>query len=407
MELAIMNKYLLAVSAFFCTFLFVSVSANSANIPNNSGQYRQYCYDLNNQIRAIENYNILEGGSKQLFCRERFDWHPKDNEKLVARILEDSEGNILISQAFDYDNEGTLLEEINWKIEDGPLYVRHSYYYDENNRGLKKSVICKNQTNNDFPSNLVETSDTETLSEEYTFQEPLYPPTQNSLKDAIASFDDSIEIGLYGQGKSLDKVKITFINGIMNSRIDLINSVERLSTTHGNTPIYYAFCISEGWTWDLLKSSLAKLGFVSSHAKALATLWKCLIDEMGGPQGGGTIIHYAHSIGGTNTLAAKSLLTPEEQKMIQVITLGSPTMIPNDGFQSVINYVSIHDWIPLLDPISRFLSLFNASNHIVWVGNPDEIPTEDRFFVSHYLEGVTYNKLLLFHGEQFMKLHLE
>jgi hypothetical protein len=190
----------------------------------------------------------------------------------------------------------------------------------------------------------------------------------------------------------------------MNAKEDLLNSVQAISISHGHAPVHYVFQATEGWSWDLLRSILSKLGFISSHARALAYLWKSLIEEMGGPEGGGTIIHYAHSIGGTNTLAAKSLLSPEEQSMIQVVTLGSPTMIPDEGFQSVINYVSVHDWVTLLDPANRLLSYFKDYAHIICVGDPDNPPITKNFFVDHLLEDDTYKSLIISHGKKFIEL---
>ncbi|MGZ3633934.1 MAG: hypothetical protein ACXU9U_05740 [Parachlamydiaceae bacterium] len=216
--------------------------------------------------------------------------------------------------------------------------------------------------------------------------------------------NSTIELGRFGKEEVAENLRITFINGIMNAKEDLLNSVQAISISHGHAPVHYVFQPTEGWTWDLLKSAVSKIGvYTSSHAQALARLWKSLIEEMGGPGGGGTIIHYAHSIGGTNTLRAKSLLTPEEQSMIQVVTLGSPTMIPDEGFQSVINYVSVHDWVTFLDA-NRLFTYFTDYAHIICVGDPDNPPIARSLFVDHLLDDETYKALIIYHGQKFIEL---
>ena len=121
------------------------------------------------------------------------------------------------------------------------------------------------------------------------------------------------------------------------------------------------------------------------------------IAEVGGIGSEGMIIHYAHSIGGTNTYSAKYLLSPEELKMIKIVTLGSPTIIPSEGFHSVINYISVRDGISWLDPISRFWALFNENTHIVYAGSYFGIP-----FIDHLLYGETYGKIITDLGKDFV-----
>lgn len=209
---------------------------------------------------------------------------------------------------------------------------------------------------------------------------------------------DSPETGCHGS-KELSNVRITAINGILNLREHCLGAVDVISKTHGNANVHYVFHPTEGWTWDVIKGALAKFGFTSSRARMLADHWKRLIQEMGGPQGGGTIIHYAHSIGGTHTILAKDLLTPEEQRMIQVITLGSATIIPDTGFGSVVNYISKRDAVSFFaDPISYLKSHFDPSSNVMHVGSYYGIP-----LVDHLLSMETYRRVIETLGEQFVK----
>lgn len=209
---------------------------------------------------------------------------------------------------------------------------------------------------------------------------------------------DVSETGVYGNKELNDKIRVTAINGILNLKEDYVSTIEALSASHGNINIYYVFHPTEGWAWDLLKATAVKFGYVSYQAHQLADLWKKLIQEMGGSQGNGLIIHYAHSIGGTDTYAAKHLLTPEEQKMIRVITVGSASMIPHEGFESVRNYVSTRDGVCLLDPIGYCKGLFARDSNVIYVGSYYGVP-----FIDHVLSAETYSRVIDLLGREFLE----
>lgn len=115
-------------------------------------------------------------------------------------------------------------------------------------------------------------------------------------------------------GRNLsDKVRITSINGILNAYETAIVNSKLISDLHGGALVHYIYSKTEGFSADLLRCLVIKAGFVSLQAKELASTWKRLIHEMGGVNGGGTIIHYAHSLGGADTLAALNLLDSNEK----------------------------------------------------------------------------------------------
>lgn len=207
--------------------------------------------------------------------------------------------------------------------------------------------------------------------------------------------------GLYGS-KELDPlVKITFVNGILNLKEDIMENARFISATHGGNKVYYVFRPTEGWTFDLFSCALVKLGFVSQTAELIAATWRKLIEDMGGIESGGKIIHYAHSIGGTDTYTAKTLLTPEERKMIHVITLGSATMIPDLDFASVTNYVSMRDGVSYLDPLGFFGGFFDDESNIIYLGSLHGIPVID-----HLLVMQTYIEVMKLLGEQFLEIYI-
>ena len=154
--------------------------------------------------------------------------------------------------------------------------------------------------------------------------------------------------GVVGQGEVNDKVRITFINGILNTEKKLLETAGVISKLHGNTNIHYTHSSTDGWSWDMIGSVLSKVGIISFQARYLAEDWKALIDEMGGTYEGGMIIHYAHSLGAADTWGALQLLSPEERRMIKVYTFGAPQIIEKDGLIDAINYISSQDGVGLI-----------------------------------------------------------
>lgn len=210
---------------------------------------------------------------------------------------------------------------------------------------------------------------------------------------------EALEKGIYGSGE-VGNIRITAINGILNLREHCAGGVALLSDAHGGVNVHYIFYPSEGWTKDLFNVVLSKLGYVTPHAKLLAATWKDLIQEMGGTSGNGLIIHYAHSIGGTNTEIAKSLLTPEEQKMIRVITIGSATVVAKGGFESVTNYISHRDGVIMADFFGYFKALIQNDSHVICIGSPWGIP-----LIDHLLTMETYRRLIEVLGQQFCETY--
>lgn len=209
---------------------------------------------------------------------------------------------------------------------------------------------------------------------------------------------DKHETGTFGEGEINDKVRITLINGILNARLDIMESAEMISKFHGGNNIHYIFRPTEGWTKDFIKCGLVKGGWVSPQAKQLAVLWLELISEMGGVNQGGKIIHYAHSIGAVDSLMAKKFLSSEELSMIQVYTFGSPSILQPEGFHSVTNYISKGDGVSYLDPISYIQSMINPIEHTLFIPSSWPLP-----LVDHQLTFPAYKSILETLGKQFLE----
>ncbi|GEM_PF-1639588 len=197
--------------------------------------------------------------------------------------------------------------------------------------------------------------------------------------------DDPSEVGVYGSGELHDKYRISFINGILTSRPALIRNVDTISKAHGGCNVHYCYVGTRGFASDILRAVCVKFGYTSPEAVALSAVWKKLINELGGPGSEGLIFHFAHSLGGTETLRARHLLSSEEQRMICVITFGSPSLIPEDGFYGVINIISYRDFSYIFDPIAFIFAIISSNSNVFFVGSPwDGVPLIDHLFDSYW-----------------------
>jgi hypothetical protein len=183
----------------------------------------------------------------------------------------------------------------------------------------------------------------------------------------------------------------------------MLDNLNVISRSHGGAKIYYIFRPTEGWTWDFTRAMMIKmafhLGFRSLHAYLLAAQWRVLIQEMGGTEGGGTIIHYAHSLGGSETDRARELMSPEEQKMIRVVTFGSPTLISDRGYQKVTNMIGVRDGVSLvLEAFELIGNILDPKTHLKFCGDFFAWPLFD-----HELAGPTYRPIVEQMGEAFIK----
>ena len=211
-------------------------------------------------------------------------------------------------------------------------------------------------------------------------------------------YGEKTERGVVGRGEVSDKIRLSHINGILNTKQDELESAAMLSRCHGNINVHYTYRSTGGWTHDVFKVTMVRLGYTSLEAYELALSWREMIAEMGGVQGGGMILHYAHSIGGSETLAAKQFLTPEEQQLIIVKTFGSPKLIAAHEFYDVVNYVSYRDGVSLFDPLTYIWALAGGTSNIVFVGDYFGIPAIDHFF-----EGESYRTVVEKLGRDFVE----
>ncbi|MDB2613839.1 hypothetical protein N9Y92_01620 [Chlamydiales bacterium] len=212
-------------------------------------------------------------------------------------------------------------------------------------------------------------------------------------------YPELTETGTVGNGEFSPKIRISAINGILNNQINGQDLAIMISDLHGGQNVHYTYWPSEGYTRDLFHTFLCRTGYISDTSKKIANTWRKLIDEMGGLNGEGTIIHYAHSVGAQETSCAISLMSDQELKKIKIITFGSPYLFENDTLLEVTHYVSKRDGISMiLDPFTYTEAAIKGLPHVYFVGDHAGPP-----LIDHLLIYGTYLDILTEIGIQFQK----
>lgn len=381
------------------------------------GRVMIYCYSSDHQLLAVEYYQKNDSGdSLLLYKKETFIWERKEDLSpiLVSHSVENEFSEELFSHSFRYNALGEIIEETVVDDTSGSSSV------------LSEETSLK-PNDSDFDSLF---QSTDVLSYFWNYVQDFFTskikPERVGLSDSVknkldeycssffgttlwnfmGNFSGNKPIEWSGKREVNNKVRVTFINGILNTTPMFEDSLELLSKTHGDVHIHSVFVGTQGWSRDITRAILLKMassmGYRSKYAVMLAGLWKRLINEMGGVNGGGTIIHYAHSLGGTETDRARHFLSSEEQKMIRVTTLGSPTFILQQGFQSVTNIVSANDGVGsfFLEPIGTIRYYLDERNATKYTGS---IFSGAYFPFDHFLTGYTYGPELEKFGQQFLE----
>ncbi len=189
------------------------------------------------------------------------------------------------------------------------------------------------------------------------------------LKNATVEGDGGSRIFTVGNRHASDLVRISLGNGVCTRRADIHKFAREVSKLHNNAIIKVCYNTTHGLFADLIDSLLEKGNFQTHPVKLLMKAWRQCIDDMGGTDGGGKIIHYAHSEGGIITACALKALIKEERKMLEVYTFGSASLFDRKLARFVQHYVAAGDPIPLTDPIGYGKALFANDGSVEFIGN--------------------------------------
>lgn len=422
----------LLLLACFAAATCMAAEGHVVELSDASGAKIVFRHNPDGTLYAAERYGKHGAGTYDLHARECFYWEKTADcaaPRVQAAICENQAGEVQECRTFAYAPSGSLKHELQCSYEKGELRSTTSYDYTaEGCLETSPDAIAQPHATEAPPSSSSLWQKVADLThwcseklagianhlnearEELSYANYVYDDIEPTLESVFGKgflqfsgyYHEEHGSGIYtvGEKQVNDRVRITMINGILSLSSDLQESMADISDSHGNHDIYYVFRATEGWTKDILNGSLVKLGYTSVQARMLADLWIELIEDLGGTESDGIIIHYAHSIGALDTYAAQHLLTPEQRRMIHVVTIGSPAMIPSEGFASVVNYASLRDGVCLLDPVRFLGGLLHDDHNITYIDTIWGIP-----LIDHPLSVESYQTLIGELGRKFLETY--
>lgn len=316
------------------------------------------------------------------------------NYDKVGRLMDeggvDTDGDLCYSKRYEY-NARNRVEAVFEAVGKGEKKSCASFYLVDSLKGLYDGVV-----NSSY--NVIQGICPFSNEADY-FKEGLSQLIGNGILLMSGYEPESSSVGVVGKGEVSNAVRVTFLNGILTPGYGMVAQSRMISETHGNTNVHYVHRATEGWTFDVLRSSLTKgFGYRSPQAYLLAETWKRLLREMEEQGEKGIIIHYAHSIGTADSIQARSMLSAEDAQKIRVHALGPATIVDDEHFESVTNYISARDGVCLLDPVGMLEAILNEQDHVVFIGSPlDGVPLVDHLFTSD-----TYREVWRKLGEEFV-----
>jgi len=231
-----------------------------------------------------------------------------------------------------------------------------------------------------------------------------------SLNDyKVTIMDDANEneaiCGVIGQGNMFRKVRVTWINGIDYTLEDTEKIANYISRVFGGVNVHYLYNPTTGFFNDFYEATRQYFhnasqlleGNKAIVVQQLASYFRVMIAEVGGVDGGGRIVHLAHSQGGMITQLASQLLTQEERDMIDVITFGTPAIVTSEDYGSALNYISNKDYVGRFSSGASYLWPSNQStDEIIYL---DPIPYEGLY--DHSMHNATYKAALMAVAQKF------
>jgi RHS repeat-associated protein len=191
--------------------------------------------------------------------------------------------------------------------------------------------------------------------------------------------------------------RIIIFNGILVDKLSAFQAASDISGRHGGNNVHGMYNATHGFLTDVFEVLCQKFGIPTNSVNKAVKLLRQQIGEVGGEGGGGRVTCYAHSQGGEILYQALEKLSPQERKMIHVVTMGSARMIPQIGLGSATNYVSCRDAVPFVsDPYGILLACFGRRDYNVRFLGSSNWPCID-----HFMAGETYSKVIDTQGKEF------
>lgn len=195
-------------------------------------------------------------------------------------------------------------------------------------------------------------------------------------------------IGSVGEKQSNANRVHLLINGLNTNLRDTISFSSFISEAFDNEKVIYAYNATHGVIPDTWEYISQKLYFETPSFQICLEALKKALSEV---KADGTVIIWAHSLGGLILERVLARISSAEKKKLQIFTFGSSAFFSKDEMKEVRHIVSPRDLIPLIgDPLRYFLAPLWDSNLI------QVIPAADGWtLANHAFMGPAYQKEIL------------
>ena len=146
--------------------------------------------------------------------------------------------------------------------------------------------------------------------------------------------------------KENPKVRVNFINGILESKEKSENNAKIVSNALGGAKVHGVYNASQG-VHDIVEAGLGQLGVVTEPVDRLHESWNAFFDQEG-LDSDAILVQVCHSQGATHTRNALIGYDEEKRKRIHVIAVAPASYISNDLCGKVVHLVSNRDIVPLI-----------------------------------------------------------
>jgi len=198
-------------------------------------------------------------------------------------------------------------------------------------------------------------------------------------------------------GTQLPHMTHTYHNGIMTSLASAIEKRDEISKNYGGVIVDLLYNPSQGFFYDMIHSVIAKCGIKTSYEHMCAEYYTSIFAQDAQHQ----FIAIAHSQGATRLNNVSHMLEWDQCQRISVDTYGAATIINDERFKNVHNFVSKLDFVPCTSVWRYAKNVCGFDSNITFL-----TPTSRNPLTEHYLMNNTYNGTLLRRGLEFQKEYL-
>lgn len=202
------------------------------------------------------------------------------------------------------------------------------------------------------------------------------------------------------EGRRVPGVRFLYCCGIDNPLDDCKLGAKHISESLGGVEVHVVYNSTDKH-FDLLRVARMSMGFDTDAVDVMTDVLLRSYREASAESSTLILCPFVHSQGTSVLDHSAKRIPPEIHKAMHIQAFGGTTMIKGEGFGSVKNTVSTHDWCSMLAcPIVSVSSFAYAA---LGSTNPNVHYVEGSGFYDHGFMGDTYKKVVREYGDKFIE----